>query len=101
MRSLLYVASLVVAIAIGMFQGPLETGIALTSQGGYEPDCTNSGVDSGADCPGSNCSDTYDAEKTAKPWTEKEFSATSDCVATGCTFSWSINNRTDECTQVD
>lgn len=106
MRSLTYVAGLVAAIAIGMCQGPRETGIATARQGGYPANCDNSGIDTGVACPalpGQTCAATHNTFNYTKPWDQKEFSRTLNaCTATGCQMTYSAgSNRTDSCNQVN
>jgi hypothetical protein len=101
MRSIIYVAGLVAAIAIGMYQGPRESRIATR---GSLDSCDNSGIDKGTDCnPDDNsCIDKYDPKNLTKPWTNEEYSALLQCRATGCTpAKFSRTNWNHECTKVN
>lgn len=104
MRSLTYVAGLVAAVAVGMYQGPRETGIATATQGGYTSNCNISGIQVTADCPalsGQTCEDDYDPYDYAKPWTSLRFGDLVDCVATGCKATMGAGSTRPDCNQVN
>lgn len=104
MRSLTYVAGLVAAIAMGMYQGPRETGIATARQGGYTSNCDNSGIDEDAACPPQSdqtCSATYDPFIYTKPWNRKSFAYSIDCRATGCKATGGAGSYRSDCNEVN
>lgn len=101
MRKYMYVAGIVAAFAIGMYQGPAEA--VPDMSGSEEWLCNASGIDENTPCPGTNsCTDDYDPASTTPPLDRRYMTSTLDCKTTGCTYSWSMSGvHPDKCTVVE